>query len=86
MSQKTEALLLASYRIPFADVLIAGHHGAKNSTSDALLEALDPETVCISVGSNSYGHPAASTLQRLAERGCTVFRTDQQGTIHIPLN
>ena len=86
MSQKTEALLLACYRIPFADVLIAGHHGAKNSTSDALLEALDPETVCISVGSNSYGHPAASTLQRLAERGCTVFRTDQQGTIHIPLN
>lgn len=86
MSQKTEELLLASYRIPFADVLIAGHHGAKNSTSDALLEALAPDTVCISVGSNNYGHPAASTLQRIADRGCTVFRTDQQGTIHIPLN
>lgn len=83
MSQKTEELLLAEYQILPADVLVAGHHGAKNATSAALLEALDPDTVCISVGSNSYGHPAPSTLQRIADQGCSICRTDQQGTIHI---
>ncbi|MBQ8851441.1 MAG: MBL fold metallo-hydrolase, partial [Oscillibacter sp.] len=86
MSQKTEALLLDTYRIPEADVLVAGHHGAKHSTSAALLEALSPETVCISVGSNSYGHPAEQTLQRIAAQGCDVYRTDLQGNIHLSLN
>ena len=86
MSQKTEALLLDTYRIPEADVLVAGHHGAKSSTSDALLEALGPEIACISVGSNSYGHPAEETLQRFAREGCAIYRTDLQGSIHLSLN
>ena len=86
MSQKTEELLLDTYRIPEADVLVVGHHGAKNSTSTALLEALTPEIACISVGSNSYGHPAEETLQRLAHAGCAVYRTDLQGDIHLSLN
>lgn len=86
MSQKTEQFLLDTYRIPEADVLVAGHHGAKYSTSAALLEELSPETVCISVGSNSYGHPAEQTLQRIAAQGCDVYRTDLQGNIHLSLN
>ena len=86
MSAQTEELLLSLYKLPAVDVLVAGHHGAKNATSAALLQALSPETVCISVGSNRYGHPAPSTLQRLSEQGCTVLRTDLQGTIHISLN
>ena len=86
MSAQTEELLLSLYKLPAVDVLVAGHHGAKNATSAALLQALSPETVCISVGSNRYGHPAQSTLQRLSEQGCTVLRTDLQGTIHISLN
>ena len=86
MSAQTEELLLSLYKLPAVDVLVAGHHGAKNATSAALLETLCPKTVCISVGSNRYGHPAQSTLQRLWEQGCTVLRTDLQGTIHISLN
>ena len=67
-------------------MLAAGHHGSKTSTSQALLEALTPETVCISVGSNSYGHPADETLRRLVEAGCAIYRTDKQGSIHLILN
>ena len=66
--------------------MVAGHHGSKYSTSGDLLDALTPETVCISVGSNSYGHPARETLRRLGERGCTVYRTDLHGDIHLSLN
>ena len=79
-----ERSLLRNADIPDVDILIAGHHGSKNSTCEELLEATRPEIVCISVGeNNSYGHPAAETLERLAQFGCTVCRTDIHGTITI---
>lgn len=86
MDSAAERALLAAYDLPEAEILAAGHHGSKNAASEALLEALGPETVCISVGSNSYGHPAEETLARLARQGCAVFRTDLHGDIHLALN
>lgn len=79
-----ERSLLRHNHIPDVDVLIAGHHGSKYSNCEELLAAVKPEIVCISVGGdNPYGHPAAETLERFADYGCTVYRTDQQGTITI---
>lgn len=79
-----ERMLLHAGKIPEVDVLIAGHHGSKNSTCEDLLAAAQPQTVCISAGrDNLYGHPAAETLQRLESFGCTVYRTDRDGTITI---
>ena len=86
MDSATEKKLLAAYDLPDLEALVVGHHGSKYSTSLDLLEALEPETACISVGSNSYGHPAEETLRRLAEQGCTVYRTDMQGSIHLSMN
>ena len=34
-------------------------------------------------GNNRYGHPDQTVLDRLAAYGCTVLRTDQNGTIII---
>ena len=79
----TERKLLERYHLPDVEVLVAGHHGSKYSTSNDLLDAVKPETVCISVGSNSYGHPADETMRRLAEHGCGIYRTDLQGAIHL---
>lgn len=81
-----EKALLEAWDLPDIEYLAAGHHGARTSTSEELLDALKPETVYISVGSNSYGHPARETLRRLGERGCTVYRTDLHGVIHLSLN
>lgn len=79
-----ERMLLQSADIPSVDILIAGHHGSKNSTCQELLAAASPKIVCISVGEdNAYGHPAPELLQRLDAAGCTVYRTDKHGTIHI---
>ena len=79
-----ERMLLRNAEIPKVDVLLAGHHGSRNSTCEQLLQAAQPEIVCISVGrDNPYGHPAPELLNRLAEYGCTVFRTDQNGDILI---
>ena len=81
-SKAGEKALLKLYDLPDVDVLIAGHHGSKNSTSEELLNAIRPETVMISVGrNNSYGHPAPETMERLEQYGCTVYRTDEMGTI-----
>lgn len=79
-----ERSLLRHADIPNVDILIAGHHGAADSTCEELLAAAQPEIVCISAGEgNPYGHPAPELLKRLTDYGCTVYRTDRQGTITI---
>ena len=83
-SRSGEKELLRNYILPDVDVLIAGHHGSKNATSQELLQAVRPETVIVSVGANNrYGHPARETLDRLAEFGCKVYRTDLEGSVLI---
>ncbi len=80
--QLGEALLMQACDLPQVELLVAGHHGSKYSTSAALLEAVQPELVVISVGAhNAYGHPAQELLARLIQFGCQVLRTDQNGTI-----
>ena len=64
------------------DLLKSPHHGSASSASRALLTAADPRVSIVSVGQrNSYGHPAATTLARLAERNGVVARTDLDGTV-----
>ena len=77
-----ERMLLREAELPDVELLIAGHHGSKYSTSAQLLAAVKPETVIISAGAdNPYGHPARELLQRLQEFGCEIYRTDENGTI-----
>ena len=83
MDSTSERNFLKTYDLPDVEALVAGHHGSKYSTSEDLLDAVNPETVCISVGSNSYGHPADETMRRLAQSGCGIYRTDLQGNIHV---
>ena len=81
-SEKEEEDILGTGVEIGADVYKTGHHGSKTSTTDDLLEAVNPQYAVISAGEgNSYGHPSAETLNKLRERGVLVFRTDEQGTI-----
>ena len=65
-----------------ADVLKAGHHGSKNSSSDAFLDIVKPKDIILSVGlQNRYGHPAPEAISRFVQRHARIFRTDTQGTI-----
>ena len=83
MPAAAEAKLVARENLPEVEVLVAGHHGSKQSTSQALLEAVAPETVVISGGQNTYGHPAPETLARLSAAGAQVYRTVRQGGITV---
>lgn len=65
-----------------ADVLKVGHHGSSDSSSDAFLEAVDPQYAVISCGAdNEYGHPHKKTLYSLKESDVLVYRTDEQGSM-----
>lgn len=75
-------ILASSSASPEADVLKVGHHGSRTSTSEAFLDAIHPKYAVISCGiGNSYGHPHTEILEALAERGITVYRTDELGDI-----
>ena len=84
MAELAEYRLLSSHALPDLELLVAGHHGSRHSTTQALLQVTQPETVLISVGAeNRYGHPAQQTLDRICAFGADVFRTDECGTITI---
>ena len=76
-------MLIESALLPDIEVLSVGHHGSVTSTHELLLDAVTPEAAVISVGENSYGHPAEETLARLKARGISVFRTDIYGNITV---
>lgn len=83
-SRSGEKRLIRNYDLPHVDILIGGHHGSKNSTSEELLEAVNPDIVIFSVGKdNTYGHPAQEVLDRLENYNCTVYRTDLDGSVLI---
>lgn len=82
MSAFRERQLLTRTELPDLEVLIVGHHGSNTSTSPELLRVTAPDVAMISVGAdNSYGHPTQRVLDRLAEFGCAVYRTDQMGDL-----
>lgn len=84
MGSDVEQQLLSHAALPDLEVLVAGHHGSKSSTSEQLLAATAPDYAFLSVGEhNSYGHPAQETLERLAAAGCRIYRTDLQGNITL---
>lgn len=83
MSAESERRLAAAEKLPDIELLVAGHHGSRNSTSSELLETVKPETAIVSVGYNKYGHPSRETLERLALNGIMVYRTDQAGSVTI---
>ena len=70
-----------------ADVLKVAHHGSRDGTFEKFLDAVSPAIAVISVGKgNDYGHPNQELLDRLSERGITVYRTDEDGTVSLLLD
>lgn len=66
-----------------SEILKIGHHGSKYSTGEYFLEEVSPELAVISVGKNSYGHPAPRVLNLLSKCDIEILRTDKNGDIKI---
>ena len=83
---KTEGKILKNFSAweLDCDLLKAGHHGSRTSSSLEFLEVVTPEYAIISCGvGNSYGHPHGETLERLDAVHSEVLRTDLEGSIYF---
>ena len=68
-----------------ADVLKVPHQGA--ATSDpAWLESVGAKLAVVSVGPNSFGHPARWVIELLERTGAVVKRTDLDGNVIVDLS
>ena len=84
LKEKGEKELLKQYSTLEVDILKAGQHGAKTSSSSAFLEQLKPEITLISVGKNNREKlPHQETLTRLETIKSKIYRTDQHGAIRF---
>ena len=80
---KTENILLKlDPKILDSDVLKAGHHGSRTSTSLTYAQAVSPEYAIISAGeNNTYGHPHQEVLNILEQVKARILSTAERGTI-----
>src|SRR5438105_2786687 len=61
-----------------SDLLKAGHHGSRTSTTDAFLRAVHPSHVVFSVGAhNPFGFPHLEVADRVRSSGAAGWRTDR---------
>lgn len=81
-SKIIESRLLSKIGSLSSDYLKAGHHGSKNSTSAAFLDAVRPVEVIASVGAeNRYGHPHPTVIELIENKGIVLRRTDVEGDV-----
>lgn len=65
-----------------SDILKAGHHGSKTSSSEEFVQAVDPKYVVYSRGcDNRYGHPAPETVTLFQKLNIPSLDTCKQGTV-----
>ena len=61
-------------------LLKVGHHGSRTSTTPEFFAALAPKDAVVSVGKgNTFGHPRAEVIGRIAAGGARLYRTDEFG-------
>lgn len=84
LKEKGEKELLKQYPNLEVDILKAGQHGSKTSSSPAFLEKLKPQITLISVGKNNSAKlPHQETLTRLEAIKSKIYRTDHNGAIRF---
>jgi len=68
-----------------ADILKAGHHGSKTSSSLSFLRKIQAKVVVIQVGKNNkFGHPHEESLRRFEKAGIQkIYRNDLDGRIEF---
>ena len=67
-----------------SDVLKAGHHGSRTSSSEEFVHAVNPHLAIISAGrNNKYGHPHQEVIDLFKKLGIEIKSTQNLGTITV---
>ena len=93
LSGEFEEELLARHPAVFADIrarrtiLLASHHGSKNSSRPKFARAIAPQTAIFSAGlCNTHGHPHPAVTDLFGrEIGAKIARTDRDGAVMLHL-
>ena len=93
LSGEFEEELLARHPAVFADIrarrtiLLASHHGSKNSSRPKFARAVAPQTAVFSAGlCNTHGHPHPAVTDLFGrEIGAKIARTDRDGAVILHL-
>ncbi|MGZ5139828.1 MAG: ComEC/Rec2 family competence protein, partial [Burkholderiales bacterium] len=86
IERRSEETLLVQAEDLAADVLIAGHHGSKTSSTAAFIQAVNPRIVVFPVGyRNRFGHPHPDVVARYRDLGSALYRTDRDGAVLISI-
>ncbi|WP_413382420.1 DNA internalization-related competence protein ComEC/Rec2 [Alkalihalobacillus sp. 1P02AB] len=86
LEEEGERRLVQNFPRMTVDVLKVGHHGSRTSTTDLLLNHLQPQIAFISAGRNNrFGHPHPDVVHRLQEEGVIIYRTDLDGAVVMQL-
>lgn len=82
LEKEGENLLMEKYPTLSVDVLKAGHHGSKSSTTEPFIKQMKPKIAVISVGENNrFKHPHTEVIARLEKHNIHIMRTDTSGAI-----
>ncbi|MDO8813522.1 MAG: DNA internalization-related competence protein ComEC/Rec2, partial [Gallionella sp.] len=71
----------------FTSLLVVPHHGSKSSSSYDFVAATLPDYAVFTAGyRNRFGHPKEEVLQRYADSGAELLRSDEDGAILVEMD
>jgi competence protein ComEC len=71
----------------YTSLLVAPHHGSKSSSSFEFVAATLPDYAVFTAGNrNRFGHPKEEVLQRYADSGAELLRSDEDGAILVEMS
>jgi competence protein ComEC len=88
IEKNSETRLLKEHadKLP-TSLLVAPHHGSKSSSSVDFVAATLPDYTVFTAGyRNRFGHPKEEVLQRYADSGAELLRSDEDGAILVEMN
>jgi len=69
------------------NLLVAAHHGSKSGSTYDFVAATLPDFVVFTVGyRNRFGHPKDEVVERFADSGATLLRSDEDGAILVEMS
>lgn len=87
IEKAVERFLLQTHGDLGADILLVPHQGSKTSSTDAFIDAVNPQLGLVAAGyRNQYRHPHPEVVKRYYERGIRLLQTPIEGSVEITLN
>ncbi|WP_042413432.1 ComEC/Rec2 family competence protein [Geomicrobium sp. JCM 19038] len=84
LEEEGERQLIGEYPTLEVDVLKAGHHGSRTSSTDAFIEHIKPSVAVITAGEdNRFNHPHADVVETLRRHNVQVVGTHENGAIRF---